>query len=182
VYENAGVEYYQPGHKVYGHPVFKKMMDKYLPNHAELDPDTHWVNGWHIEKKEAYNDWDNDQIKGAMTSTEGYYPMKEDEEERKWGKLTNAEEHGKAASLRKAKAKAEEEAKAAAAAKEEAAAAEGEAAAADGAEVPAEGAAEGAPAEKPADAPAALMQKNQSPWENAAAFAIKNHGHINALN
>ena len=136
-------------------------MDKYLPYHADLDPDTHWVNGWHIEKKEKFNDWDNDQIQGAMTSTEGYYPLKEVEEERKFAKLTNADEHSAKFALERAKKKAEEEAAAAAAAAAEAGAAEGEAAAADGAEVPADGA---APADgaKPAEGeakPAALMQK-----------------------
>ena len=132
-------------------------MDKYLPNHADLDEDSHWVNSWHIEKVEKFNDWDNDQVQGAMTSTEGYYPSKEDEEERKFGKLTNSEEHGKAHALKVAKEKEAEKAAAAAAAESEAGAAEGEAAAADGAEVPADGA---APAEgAPAAAPAALMQK-----------------------
>jgi hypothetical protein len=94
IYEKANVHYYKAGDKVYGHPVFKKMMDKYLPYHADLDPDTHWVNSWHMEKVEKFNDWDNDQIHGAMTSTEGYYPRKEDEDERKFAKMTNAEEHG----------------------------------------------------------------------------------------
>ena len=74
IYEKAGVQHFERGHKIYGHPVFKSMMDKYLPYHADQDDGVKWVMGWHEIHPIEYNDWDNDQVKGAMTSTEGYYP------------------------------------------------------------------------------------------------------------
>lgn len=47
IYEKAGVHHYEPGHKIYGHPTYKKMIDKYLPYHAALDPSVKFVYGWH---------------------------------------------------------------------------------------------------------------------------------------
>ena len=111
--------------------------------------------GWHEIRPILYNDWDNDQVQGAMTATEGYYPRIEDENERKFAEMTNASEHNKANALDRAKKafEAAEEARKAAEAEAGAAdgaAAAGDAAPADGAAAPADGAA--APA-----APAAAL-------------------------
>ena len=175
IYEKAGVHHYEQGHKVYGHPVFKKMMDKYLPYHADLDDGVKWVQGWHMVRPIEYNNWDDDQVQGAMTATEGYYPRKEEEDERKWAELTNASEHNAANALERAKAAAlaAEEAKAAADGEE--AKAEGDAAAADGAPVA------DAPAAPAAGEPkAALTQK--SVFDATANFNILSQGHVNADN
>jgi hypothetical protein len=172
IYEKAGVHHYEQGHKVYGHPVFKGMMDKYLPYHADLDDGVKWVQGWHMIHPVDYNNWDDDQVQGAMTATEGYYPRKEEEDERKWAELTNASEHNSANSLERAKAAflAAEEAKAAAAGEE--GKAEGDAAAADGAAVA------DAPA---ADAPAAALTQ-KSVFDATANYNILSQGHVNADN
>ena len=90
-----------------------------------------------------------------MESTEGFYPLPEVEEERKWAELTNASEHNKHSQLEAAKRKFEEEEAARKAAEAEAAEGEAAAGAEDAAATPAEG-------EAPAEAAAAaLMQKSK---------------------
>lgn len=171
IYEKAGVHHFERGHKIYGHPVFKQMMDKYLPYHADQDDGVKWVYGWHEIHPIEYNDWDNDQVHGAMTATEGYYPMKEDEDERKWAELTNASEHNKANALDRAKVAFEAAEQARKAAEEAAGAAEGEAAAGDAAGTKAaDGAAPAGEEGKKEEAKAALSQ--QTAFNDAATFNI----------
>ena len=108
-----------------------------------------------------------------MTSTEGYYPLKEEEDERKWAEMTNANEHNKASSLERAKAAFEAAEAAKKAAEEAEGAAEGEAKKEDGKEVPAEGAKEGE-APKKEEEKKALVQKESDvdAWGIAAKFNV----------
>lgn len=166
------------------------MMDKYLPNHAAQDPKKKWVYGWHEEKTVEYNDWDEDRLKNAITSTEGYYPLKEEEEERKWGELTNANEHNASAALENAKKEWEAAQAAKLAAEGEEGAAEGEAKAEDAKGAEGGGDAAAAPKEEAKDAPKALSQKpvkleyndsdigNES-FSTAAKFNMLAQGHFN---
>lgn len=157
-------------------------MDKYLPYHADLDDGTKWVYGWHLERPIEYNDWDNDQVQGAMTSTEGYYPLKEDEEERKFAELTNANEHNASSALERAKAAAEAAAESAKLAADAGAAADGEAKKEDGKEVPAEGAKEGAKeGEKKEEKKAALMQQSTPEISDGDDYAYSNAAKFNTL-
>jgi hypothetical protein len=177
IYEKAGVQHFERGHKIFGHPVFKAMMDKYLPYHADQDDGVKWVMGWHEIHPIEYNDWDN-EVKGAITATEGYYPRSEDEEERKFAVLTNASEHNKAKSLDRA-IKAHEEAEAAKkAAEEEAGGAEGEAAAGDAAGAPADGAATAPAASAAALAAKPALFQGNGAYDLTASFNMLAQGHI----